>query len=128
MNSGAFYRDLLTAASAGFPAYPVGRYRGRGIVLCAGGLVHLTNAFVCMKFLREFTDLPIELFHAGEAEMPDQVREFLVRDFAPISLKDITEPQFQSAYPFFHVRHFRGEQLPMKTEISRSCFLPENIR
>ena len=111
MNSGAFYRELLTEAYARFPAYPEGRYRGRGIVLCAGGAVHLSNAYVCMKFLREFTDLPIELFYVGEAEMPKTVRELLRKDFAPITLTDITQPQFQLAHPFLYVRHFRGFQI-----------------
>ena len=111
MNDGSFYRRLLADTYTRFPAYPEGRYRGRGIVLCAGGLVHLANAYVCMKFLREFTDLPIELFYAGGAEMPGDVPERLVNDFAPITLTDILQPEFAAAYPFLPVKHFRGFQI-----------------
>ena len=111
MNPESFYRGVLAAAYERFPPYPQGRYRGRGIVLCAGGLVHLANAYVCMKFLREFTNLPIELFFAGEAEMPREVRELLRRDFAPITLTDITNPEIQATYPFLYVEHFRGFQI-----------------
>ena len=93
------------------PPYPEGRYRGRGIVLCAGGLTHLSNAFVCMKFLREFTDLPIELFYVGAGEMPEGVRESLRADFNPIVLKDMTAPAFQAAYPFLRVASFCGFQI-----------------
>jgi alpha 1,2-mannosyltransferase len=111
MNPESFYRGVLAASSERFPPYPEGRYRGRGIVLCAGGLVHLANAYVCMKFLREFTSLPIELFFAGGAEMPPEVRELLRRDFAPITLTDITNPELRAVYPFLPVDHFRGVQI-----------------
>jgi len=111
MNGAPFYRELLRDAFSRFPPYPEGRHRGREIVLCAGGLVHPTNAYVCMRFLREFTDLPIELFYAGAAEMPSSVRDFLLADFAPIALIDITEPRFRDAYPFLPVDHFRGFQI-----------------
>jgi hypothetical protein len=105
MNPESFYRGALAAAYERFPPYPQGRCRGRGIVLCAGGVVHLANAYICMKFLREFTSLPIELFFAGEAEMPREVRELLRRDFAPITLTDITNPELQATYPFQPVLH-----------------------
>ena len=111
MNGEAFYHALLRSAAAGFPACPAGRFRGRGIVLCAGGLRHLTNAFVCMKLLREFTGLPIELFHAGAAEMPPPVADLLRRDFAPIALVDITAPASREVCPFLRVDHFRGFQI-----------------
>jgi alpha 1,2-mannosyltransferase len=61
-----------------------------------------------MKFLREVTDLPIELFHAGATEMPEAVRESLVEDFAPISVRDITEPGLSALYPFLPVSDFSG--------------------
>ncbi|MBA4398249.1 MAG: hypothetical protein C0394_12820, partial [Syntrophus sp. (in: bacteria)] len=77
MNGKLFYRKLLESSYADFPAYPEGCYRGRGIVLCAGGPIHLANAYVCLKFLRTFTDLPIELFYAGPAEMPARVKLLL---------------------------------------------------
>ncbi len=111
MNGEAFYRDLLRSASENFPPYPEGRYIGRGIVICAGGLKHLSNAYICMRFLRGFTCLPIELFYAGGAEMPPRVAGLLRQDFAPIELKDITKPEFGETYPILRVDHFRGFQI-----------------
>lgn len=120
MSEEALYRQLLLDAAQRFPPYPEGRYHGRGIVVCAGGLSHLANAFVCMKLLREHTDLPIELFHAGAAEMPAGVPRLLEDDLAPIVVRDITEPglhtdpavRMQSPlldeHPYLTVRSFRG--------------------
>lgn len=114
------YRRLLLEAAQRFPPYPEGRHHGRGIVVCAGGLSHLANAFVCMKLLREHTDLPIELFYAGAAEMPAEVPRLLGDDLAPIAVRDITEPGLQTdpavrmqpplldRYPYLTVRSFRG--------------------
>jgi hypothetical protein len=104
MRPETFYHDLLLDASTRFPAYPEGRYRGRGIVLCAGGLSHLSNAYVCLRFLRERTSLPIELFHAGAPEMPAKVRTLLEQDFAPLAVRDIGD----AADPIFPVRSFHG--------------------
>jgi len=111
MNGEAFYRELLQRSCESFPAYPEGRYRGRGIVLCAGGPKHLSNAYVCLKFLRTFTDLPVELFYAGKMEMPSAVGDLLRLDFAPIALTDITLPRFREEHPFLTVRSFRGYQI-----------------
>jgi len=111
MKSGAFYRELLDSTSARFPDYPEGRYRGRGIVLCAGGPVHLANAYVCLKFLRNYTELPVELFYAGPAEMPEGVSALLQNDFAPITLTDITGRRFQEEQPLLPISNFRGCQI-----------------
>jgi len=106
-----FYRDLLLTSSERFPPYPEGQFRGQGIVLCAGGLSHLSNAYVCMKFLREFTQLPIELFFAGAEEMPSAVRTALSEEFAPISLRDITTIDFAAICPSLSIKHFCGWQI-----------------
>lgn len=106
-----FYRRVLETAGACFPQYPCGRFGGKGIVICAGGLTHISNAFVCMKFLRGFTDLPIELFHAGSREMPEKVSRMLEREFAPIAVRDITDPALRKRYPFLQISNFRGVQI-----------------
>ena len=111
MNGKLFYRELLKNAYARFPDYPEGRYRGRGVVLCAGGPIHLANAYVCLKFLRTFTDLPVELFYAGPVEMPEGVDDLLQKDFAPIVLADITGRKFREEHPFLDIRNFRGCQI-----------------
>lgn len=105
MSEEARYRHLLLDAAQRFPPYPEGRHHGRGIVVCAGGLSHLANAFVCMKLLREHTDLPIELFYAGTAEMPPGVPRLLEDDLAPIRVRDITEGD---EHPWLTVHSFRG--------------------
>ncbi|NJD20736.1 MAG: hypothetical protein FIA95_15805, partial [Gemmatimonadetes bacterium] len=106
MTAEATYRALLLRAAEGFPPYPEGRYQGRGIVLAAGGPALLANAFVCLRFLREVTGLPVELFHAGAEEMPARVRALLEADFAPLAVRDITEGE--AAFP---VSSFRGFQI-----------------
>ncbi len=111
MNGISFYRKLLDSAYARFPAYPEGRYRDRGIVLCAGGPIHLANAYVCLKFLRTFTDLPIELFYADPAEMPDAVQYLLGQDFAPITLTDISSRKLREEQTFLPIHNFRGCQI-----------------
>ncbi|PKN20545.1 MAG: hypothetical protein CVU71_01780 [Deltaproteobacteria bacterium HGW-Deltaproteobacteria-6] len=111
MNEKSFYRELLETAYACFPDYPEGRFRGRGIVLCAGGFGHLSNAYVCLKFLRTYTDLPVELFYAGPEEMPEGVRDLLQKDFAPIALTDITQCRFPEDQLSFSIRDFKGFQI-----------------
>ncbi len=111
MKGKSFYRELLDNSYDRFPAYPEGRYQGRGIVLCAGGPIHLCNAYVCLQFLRTFTDLPIELFYAGPAEMPEAVQDFLHDDFGPITVQDISSCRFREEQPFLSIRNFRGCQI-----------------
>ncbi len=48
--------------------YP-GRFRGRGVVICAGGVKYLTSAWVLIKMLRRLEcELPIQVWHLGETE------------------------------------------------------------
>jgi hypothetical protein len=65
-------RDALMQAAAQARDYPSGRFSGRGIVVCAGGPVMLTNAYVLIRALRELLDCsaPIEVWHLGAREMP----------------------------------------------------------
>jgi hypothetical protein len=78
-NSTDLVRTLLDDADmAG--EYADGCCRGSGIVICAGGGVMLANAYVLVRVLRDIynSELPIEIWHLGPAEMP----EFLARVFA----------------------------------------------
>lgn len=54
------------------PPYHRHKFSGRGIVICAGGPVMLTNAYVLIRILREKLGctLPIEVWHLGRKEMP----------------------------------------------------------
>jgi hypothetical protein len=50
-------------------------YQGRGIVMCAGGPLYFTNAWVCINMLRHLgCALPIEIWHLGVDEMDDTMR------------------------------------------------------
>jgi hypothetical protein len=65
-------REHLLAVAARAGAMPEGRFAGRGIVVCAGGPVMLTNAWVLLRVLRDVhgCTLPIEIWHLGAREMP----------------------------------------------------------
>lgn len=91
------------------PPLPGGR--GRGVLMCAGGLTYLTNAFVTLRALRTRSALPVELFHAGADEMPSDVRSRLEADFAPLTVRDITDPRLAAAWPGLPVASLRGWQI-----------------
>ncbi|MBI3417902.1 MAG: hypothetical protein HY043_21625 [Verrucomicrobia bacterium] len=56
------------------PPYP-GDFQGRGIVICGGGVLMFTNAWVCINMLRRLgCVLPIQLWHLGDEEMDDTMR------------------------------------------------------
>ncbi len=51
---------------------------GRGIVICAGGLLYFVNAWVCINMLRRLQcNLPIEVWHMGPSEMNQTMRDLL---------------------------------------------------
>jgi ADP-heptose:LPS heptosyltransferase len=57
--------------------YP-GGYRGRGAVICAGGVKYFANAWVCIQMLRHLgCRLPIELWHLGPQELDVPMRKLL---------------------------------------------------
>jgi hypothetical protein len=63
------HRRLARQALARIPPYP-GGYRGRGVVICAGGHEHFTNAYVCARMLGHLgCRLPVQFWHyAGEID------------------------------------------------------------
>jgi ADP-heptose:LPS heptosyltransferase len=57
--------------------YP-GGFKERGIVICAGGIRHFTNAWVCIQRLRAAgCRLPIELWFRGRKEMDERMQDLL---------------------------------------------------
>lgn len=72
--------------------YP-GKFYGKGIVMCAGGMVHFTCAWVNIKMLRASgCQLPIEVWHYGEelsAEAIDELESLgaQCRNFLDYGLK-----------------------------------------
>ena len=59
--------------------YPADRFRGRGIVVCAGGVRMFVNAYVLLRILREKLrcPLPIQLWHLGPQELSPVMRALL---------------------------------------------------
>ena len=72
------HRAMLEAiCEVAFP-YPDGRFAGRGIVICGGGEKYLPSVYVLARLLRHLRcRLPIEVWHLGREEMPDEMRSVL---------------------------------------------------
>lgn len=80
-------------------------YRGRGIVICAGGARYFTNAWVCINALRRLgCRLPVQLWHLGAGEM-DLAMKRLV---APLQVECVDASQVQRRHP---VRRSGGWEL-----------------
>lgn len=71
--------EELKDAAALDPAYPAGRFAGRGIVICAGGARFFTCAWVAIGILRRQLGctLPIEVWYLGDAEMGPAMQSLL---------------------------------------------------
>ena len=84
------------------PSYPKGRFRGRGIVMCAGGKDLFTNAWASLHLLREQgCQLPAELWHAGPEELDDRMRKLI----EPLGVSCIDATRVGPGYQ--HVKLFR---------------------
>jgi hypothetical protein len=59
--------------------YPLGRFAGRGIVICAGGPQYFTCAWILIWLIRRVhgSTLPIQVWYLSRAEMSDQMRLIL---------------------------------------------------
>ena len=69
---------LAKKAMKSVPSYPSGKYSGRGIVMCAGGLVYFISAWVSLNMLRRSgCTLPVEVWHLGPQEMSKPMEELL---------------------------------------------------
>ena len=73
--------------------YPASRFKGRGIVTAGGGRSLYSQLYVWLKALREGpykTDLPVEIFYAGEDELPAEAIAHSEREFANVTFVDAT--------------------------------------
>jgi len=90
------HRALLEAAVAAEFPYPAGRFAGRGIVICGGGVKYFPCAWVCVKMLRHLgCTLPIEVWHLGEEEMDGAMRALLV----PLGVELVDGLEVRRKYP-----------------------------
>jgi hypothetical protein len=89
---------------AGMPPYRSG-FRGRGIVICAGGPVLFTNAWVCINMVRRLgCTLPIQLWHLGNREMDERMKALV----APLGVACIDAYQVRERHP---ARRLEGWEL-----------------
>jgi len=57
---------------------PPRTFYGRGVVICAGGVRYFTNAWVCIRRLRQLgCTLPIQVWHLGPLEMSPTMSRLL---------------------------------------------------
>ncbi|PYK61267.1 MAG: hypothetical protein DME21_09675 [Verrucomicrobia bacterium] len=77
------------------PDYP-GCYRGRGIVICGGGVRYFTNAWVCINMLRWLgCRLPVQLWHLGAREMDKEMKDLL----APLGVECVDACKVRKRHP-----------------------------
>jgi Mannosyltransferase putative len=71
-------QDEVIERAASYPAF---RFKGRGIVTCAGGPRYFTCVWVLVRVLRDVigTKLPIEVWHRGPMEIDPLMRALLER-------------------------------------------------
>lgn len=88
-------RSMLDLFIRRLPAYP-GGFRGRGIVICAGGVNYFTNAWVCVRMLRRLgCRLPIQIWHLGPDELDEPMRQRL----APFGVECIDAFEVRKVHP-----------------------------
>ena len=88
-------RAALDLAVRRLPAYP-GKFRGRGIVICAGGATYFTNAWVCIRMLRRLgCELPIQIWHLGPDELDEPMRQLV----APFGVECVDAFQVRKLHP-----------------------------
>jgi hypothetical protein len=86
------------------PEYP-DHYRGRGVVICGGGVRYFTNAWVCINMLRWLgCRLPVQLWHLGPRELDRKRRALL----APLGVECVDAFKVRQRHP---VRILGGWQL-----------------
>lgn len=75
--------------------YPA-TYEGRGIVMPAGGIKYLTNAYCSIRLLRHYDcELPIEIWYLGEKEYSAKIEELLT----PYNVTFIDARKVQEDHP-----------------------------
>jgi hypothetical protein len=80
-------------------------WRGRGIVICAGGSRYFPCAWVCINMLRrQGCELPIQLWHLNAGEMNSAMRELI----EPLGVSCIDAQEVREIYP---VRTLGGWEL-----------------
>lgn len=67
-------RPALERVVRSLLGYP-GGFRGRGLVIAAGGVRYFTNAWVCLRMLRRLgCTLPVQFWHLGPGELDAKMK------------------------------------------------------
>ncbi len=86
------------------PSYP-GGFRGRGIVMCVGGVLLFASAWVCIQRLRALgCKLPVQWWHIG----PDELDESMRRLVGPLGVECVDAAALCERYP---IRQLHGWSL-----------------
>jgi hypothetical protein len=76
--------------------YPAARFRGRGVVICAGGRRYFPCAWVCINMLRHVgVTLPIEMWALNSGELDSRTRELV----APLGVRCVDASRVRKRYP-----------------------------
>ena len=87
--------DHVRAAISQLPEGP-SDWRGRGIVICAGGVRYFVCAWVCINMLRrQGCQLPIELWHLNSTEVNDDMRMLV----EPLGVTCINAQEVRESHP-----------------------------
>ena len=78
------------------PPYPAQRFAGRGLVICGGGALYFTCAWVVVQQLRRLgCTLPVQLWHLGPHEVDDRMRALM----APLDVECIDGRALRKQFP-----------------------------
>lgn len=76
--------------------YPEERFKGRGIVICAGGHRYTTCAYVLIRRLRDLgCNLPIEVWYLGKREMDEKS----IALFTPYNVRCVDAYEVRRQFP-----------------------------
>lgn len=89
-------REIIDGFLGSVPPYPEGRFRGRGVVMCAGGSRMFRCAWVCLNFLRRFgCSLPVEMWALQDSELTDRMKALA----APLGVEFVDAARVRRQYP-----------------------------
>ncbi|MBC7784078.1 MAG: hypothetical protein H7144_09575 [Burkholderiales bacterium] len=86
----------LNAVADRLTGEPSEGFYGRGIVICAGGMLYFTCAWVCINMLRALgCQLPVELWYLGPREVNDSMKALI----EPLGVKCVDGYEIRKVHP-----------------------------
>ena len=69
-------KEWMHFANNEISPYPDNKFKGRGIVICSGGIKYFTCAWIAVKIIRKWgCKLPIEIWYKGDELSPSSIKE-----------------------------------------------------